>query len=191
MINKLLCGKIGGNLPIRPISFVALLILLLVCLLSDSLLSGWRPRCFCICVSLTVALLKSGGGWRILLVFLENITSCACLARSGLSDLFHWYAQSCIFNKSLLSTETEAFVQLTIENKEVLSLLVLAVNHWYTWEENKGSNTELCGISAFTSLQLEDWPLKTTLRRLLWRNDSMRLRRLPFTLLFFSLYRMP
>ena len=55
------------------------------------------------------------------MVFLENITSCTCLALSGLSGIFHWYAQSSIFNESLLSIQAEAFEQLTIENKVVSS----------------------------------------------------------------------
>ena len=43
--------------------------------------------------------------------FLEKITSCACLVWSGLNDIFHWYAQSCIFNRSLLSVAAESFTQ--------------------------------------------------------------------------------
>ena len=41
--------------------------------------------------------------------FLEKIISCACLVRSGLNDIFHWYAQSCFFNRSLLSVEAEVY----------------------------------------------------------------------------------
>ena len=58
----------------------------------------------------------------MVLVFLENITSCACLVWAGLNNIFHWYAQSDIFNKLLLSTEVEAYEQLTMENKEVSSV---------------------------------------------------------------------
>ena len=35
---------------------------------------------------------------EVLLVFLENITSCACLDRSGLKIIFDLYAQSEIFS---------------------------------------------------------------------------------------------
>ena len=64
--------------------------------------------------------------WRTnLLVFLENKASCAYLAWSELNDIFHWFAQSCILNKSQLSTEAKAFKQLTIENNEVSSEKVL------------------------------------------------------------------
>ena len=57
--------------------------------------------------------------------------------------------------------------------------------------KNKAPNTEPYRRPAFTNFQLEDWPSKTTLCRLLWRNDSIRPRRLPFISLFFSLRRKP
>ena len=57
----------------------------------------------------------------MLLVLLENVTFCAFLARSGLSDINQWDGQSCIFNKLLLSTEAEPSTQLTTENKKVSS----------------------------------------------------------------------
>ena len=56
MANKLLRGKIGCNLRRSLIPFVVLLILLLVCSLNKSLLCSCRPRSFCVCVSLTLAL---------------------------------------------------------------------------------------------------------------------------------------
>ena len=57
--------------------------------------------------------------------------------------------------------------------------------------KNKGPNTEPFVTLALTNFQLEDWPLKTTLWRLLWRNDSIRSRKLPFIPLFFSFRRRP
>ena len=57
----------------------------------------------------------------VVFFFLEKIVSRACLDRSGLNDIFHWYAQSCIFNRSLLSVEAEVFTQFTMLNKEVSS----------------------------------------------------------------------
>ena len=44
-----------------------------------------------------------------------------CYLLSGLNDIFHWHAQSCIFNRSLLSVEAEVFTQFTMLNKEVSS----------------------------------------------------------------------
>ena len=39
--------------------------------------------------------------------------------------------------------------------------------------KNSGPNTDPCGTSALVDSQLEDcdWPFKTTLWHLLWRND--------------------
>ena len=45
------------------------------------------------------------------------MTFCACLVQSGLNNVFHRYAQSCIFIKCI-SADTEAFTQLTIKNKK-------------------------------------------------------------------------
>ena len=42
-------------------------------------------------------ILKVVVGWLILLVFLENITSCACLDKFRLKIIFHMYAQSEFF----------------------------------------------------------------------------------------------
>ena len=65
---------------------------------------------------LTVALLKERGGWKILLFFHEDITSCTCV--TPLNDIFHWYTQQNIFNKFLLSAEAGTFSQLTIEIRD-------------------------------------------------------------------------
>ena len=55
----------------------------------------------------------------------------------------------------------------------------------------KVPNTGPCATLAFPIFQLEDWPFKTTLWHLLWRNDSIWSRISPFISLFFSLYRRP
>ena len=39
--------------------------------------------------------------------------------------------------------------------------------------KSKGSNTEPCELPAFTNFQLEDCPFKTTLWRLLRKNDQL------------------
>ena len=57
----------------------------------------------------------------VVFFFLEKKISCACLVRSGLNDVFHWSAQSCIFSRSILSVEAEVFTQFAILNKEVSS----------------------------------------------------------------------
>ena len=57
--------------------------------------------------------------------FLERTICCACLVRSRLNDIFRSYAQSCIFNRPLLSVEVEEFPQFTMLNKEVLLANIL------------------------------------------------------------------
>ena len=51
--------------------------------------------------------------------FQEKIISCVCLVRSGLNDIFHWYAQFSIFNRSQLSVKVEVFTQFKLLNKEI------------------------------------------------------------------------
>ena len=53
--------------------------------------------------------------------YLEKITFCAFLFRPELNNIFHWYAQSCIFNSPLLSVKAEVFPQVKMLNKEISS----------------------------------------------------------------------
>ena len=92
-----------------------------MCSLNDNLLSTVSPRCLWFQLSLISELLKKSGWCVVAFFFLEKIISCASLVRSGLNDIFHWYAQFRIFNRSLLSVEAEVFLQFTILNKEVSS----------------------------------------------------------------------
>ena len=69
--------------------------------------------------------MKKRGECVVVFFFLEKRFSCACLVRSGLNDIFHWYAQPCIFDRSLLSVEPEVFTQFTMLNKEVSSAMRL------------------------------------------------------------------
>ena len=50
------------------------------------------------------------------------------MAQSGLNNIFHDIPNPVFFNKSLLSTEAEAFDQLTVENKEVSSVKCLTLD---------------------------------------------------------------
>ena len=54
-------------------------------------------------------------------VFIGQTQSPQPFIWENLNNIFHWYAQSCIYNILLLSTEAEAFAQLIIKNKEVSS----------------------------------------------------------------------
>ena len=43
---------------------------------------------------------------------------CVYLVQLGLNDIVHFYAKSCIFNKSLLSVEAVVFPYFTAESKK-------------------------------------------------------------------------
>ena len=73
-------------------------------------------------LSLISELLKKSDGCVVAFFFPEKIISCASLVRSGLNDIFHWYAQSCIFHRSLLSVEAVVFAQFAMLNNEVSSV---------------------------------------------------------------------
>ena len=121
IVSKLLRGRIVCSFRRRPTTLFAWWILSFMCSLNDNLLSRGSPRCFWFQLSLISELLRKSGGCALAFFFLEKIISCACLVRSGLNDIFHWYSQSCIFNRSLLSVEAEVFTQFTMLNKEVSS----------------------------------------------------------------------
>ena len=70
---------------------------------------------------LNLRIVEKNGGCMVAFIFLEKITSCACLVWSELNDIFFWYAQSCVFNRLLLSVKAEVFTQFTMVDKEVLS----------------------------------------------------------------------
>ena len=57
----------------------------------------------------------------VVFLFPEKIISCACLVQSRINDIFHWYAQSCVFNRLLLRVEAEVFAQFAMLNKELPS----------------------------------------------------------------------
>ena len=100
-------------------TFVCLINFIIYVFIDDNLLSRVRPGCFWFELSVISELLKKSGGCVVTFSSLEKIISCACLVRSGLNDIFHWYAQSCIFNRSLLSIEVGVFTQFAMLNKEV------------------------------------------------------------------------
>ena len=65
--------------------------------------------------------LKVIDGWLTLTVFLENITSCACLERSGLKVILHFYAQWKKIFRSLSSWLAEILGSYTVEDNDVSS----------------------------------------------------------------------
>ena len=113
--------KIGWDLRMRPIVFEILSKTPFKYSLKFSLLSKIKPRCFSHSVWVTWELLKVRLGWTGLLSFLLIITSCACLVRSGLNIIFHWYAHLLIFLRSLLSSSVLAAMSRTTEKSDVSS----------------------------------------------------------------------
>ena len=73
-----------------PIPLQALDIFYLIWWLKFSLSSKSKPKCFWQGVHATGELLKVTTAWSTLEAFCENISSWACLDKSGLKDIFHW-----------------------------------------------------------------------------------------------------
>ena len=65
-------------------------------------------------------LIKVSTGWSNLEAFCENITSWDCLDKSGLKDIFHWYAQSETFFRSSSCLEDKS-VSWTMKKMDVSS----------------------------------------------------------------------
>ena len=128
-------------------------------------------------------------------IFLSGENNFLCLSSSiGLNNIFHWYAQPCIFTRLLLSVEIETFTQFTMLNKEVSSFKSLTsklspCGTLLIWmRKNKVPNTDPYGTPALINYNLEDWPFKTSLWRLLLSNDSINWRAFSFIPLFLSFY---
>ena len=166
-----------------------------MCSLNDNLLSRVSPRCFWFELSLTSELSEMSGIYVVAFFFQEKIISCACLVWFGSNDIFHWYAPSCIFNRSLLTVEAEMFTHLTVLNKEVSSAKNLTSEFspcgrsFIEMRKSIGPNTDPCGTPALIDSQPEDWPFKMTLWRLLWKNNSINWTAFLFILLFLSFYK--
>lgn len=79
------------------------------------------PRCFWFDQSSMLELLNKSVECVVAFFVLKKIASCLFLVRSGLSYIFHWYAQPCVFNRSVLSVEAEVFTEFTMLNKTVSS----------------------------------------------------------------------
>ena len=68
------------------------------------------PKCLWWGYFLMSLLLKATGGWELLFLFLEKITSFACLLGPGLNCIFHWKAHLLIFSK----LEFNSFADMSI-----------------------------------------------------------------------------
>ena len=136
MINKLLCFKIGCKFGRNPISFVALLILLSVSPLNDSLVSRSRPRCFQIYLKIVDV--------YTFLFFIRYIYSFVWLFWSELNYILQLYAQSFIFNESIFNAEAEAFTWLVKchQQKAWHEIWYFPINELYQLRKNKGTNNK-------------------------------------------------
>ena len=114
-------GKIFWNLRKRPIVLLIFLVILFVCSEKFNFTSIIKPRCFWNKQLLNGTLLTKRVGWRNFLIFLQNITSCACLLKSGLKIVFHWKAQLDIAFRSWLKVAALVWILFTTEKRDVSS----------------------------------------------------------------------
>ena len=114
-------GRIGWNLRNRPIVLLIFWVIFFMCSTKFSLTSNVNPRCFWDILFFKGMLLKERQGWSSFLVFLLNITSCACLVKSGLKIIFHWKAQLLITVRSLRKVAALDWMSLTTEKRDVSS----------------------------------------------------------------------
>ena len=93
-------ARISWNLRNRPI---ALLIFewYFLCSTKFSWTSNVDLRCFWDILFFKGMSLNERQGWSSFLVFLQNITFCACLVKSGVKIVFHWKTQLLITVRSL------------------------------------------------------------------------------------------
>ena len=114
-------GRIGWNLRNRPIVLLIFWVTFFMCSTKFSLTSNVNPRCFWDILFFKGMSLNERQGWSSFLVFLLNITSCACLVKSGLKIIFHWKAQLLITDRSLRKVAALDWMSLTTEKRDVLS----------------------------------------------------------------------
>ena len=110
-------GKICWNLCKRPRVSLNFLVILFICSQKFHFISNVRPRCFWNKLLLNGILLNKRVGWSSFLIFLLNITSCACLLKSGLKIIFHWKAQLVIAFRSRLKVVALAECYLLLKKK--------------------------------------------------------------------------
>ena len=100
---------------------------------------------------------KKTWGWKGFIVFREKITSWACLLRSALNIILHWYPHFEILFKSLLISSVETLTSFTIEKTDVSSAKSLLfgiklLGRSFIYIKN-GNGPEIgpCGTSALIS----------------------------------------
>ena len=90
MIRSALRGRTLCNFLITPIPLLAFAIFSVIWWPKFSFSSNYIPKCLWFEQQDTGISFKKTAGCDALAAFLENITSWACLEKSGLKDIFHW-----------------------------------------------------------------------------------------------------
>ena len=117
-------GRIGWNLRNRPIVLLIFWVIFFMCSTKFSLTSNVNPRCFWDKLFFKEMSLNERQGWSSFLIFLLNITSCACLVKSGLKIIFHWKVQLLITDRSLRKVAALDWMSLTTEKRDASSAKV-------------------------------------------------------------------
>ena len=121
----------------------------------------------------------------------------SCLHGSRLKFIFHCNANSEIFVRSLFRLTVLLVITCTVENKEVLSAKIFALDcklfgKWFmSIKNNKGPKIDPCWTSAFTFVHDQNWPFKTTLCWRFFKKYIKRHSSLSFILFCFNLYISP
>ena len=110
-------GRIGWNLPNRPIVLPIFWVIFFMCSTKFNLTSIVNPRCFWDILFFIRMLLDERQGWSNFIVFLLNITSYICLVKSGLNAIFDWKTQLLITVRSLRKVAVVNLVSLTTEKE--------------------------------------------------------------------------
>ena len=149
-------GKIFWNLRKRPIVLLILLVILFIWSEKFNFISNVKPRCFWNKLLLNGILLNKRVGWGNFLIFLLNITYCACLLKAGSKIIFHWKAQLLIAFRSWLKVVALVWMLFTTEKMEVSWAKSLQFEErslgksFMQIRNNKGSKMEPCGTPALT-----------------------------------------
>ena len=114
-------GKIWWNSRKRSIVLLIFLVILFIASDKFNFVSNVKPRCFWNKLFLNGILLNKRVGWSNFLIFLLNISCCACLLRSGLKIIFHWKSQLVIEFRSFLKVVALVRMIFITEKRHVSS----------------------------------------------------------------------
>ena len=133
--------------------------------------------------------------WRLswFFNFARNITSWACLLKSGLKFIVHWKAQILILFKSSLKVFADKGLSCITEKRYVPSANNLGFETKFSDQsfiyilKNSGTRIEPWGTPASTSTYVGCWIFRTTLCFLFFRKFAKIFSKLPTTRFCFNL----